>query len=73
MIILLLKHTLPILDFTDPLHGLTENVKLFGSTINDSYNFHVQSYAFCMKSDTFKYLIEKGIFRKELNCNKADF
>jgi lipopolysaccharide biosynthesis protein len=54
------------------LNGLTEDVKLFGSTINGSYNFHVQSYAFCMKSDTLKYLKEEGIFRKDLQCNKSE-
>tara|TARA_B110000259_G_scaffold184524_1_gene231760 strand:- start:4131 stop:4886 length:756 start_codon:yes stop_codon:yes gene_type:complete len=54
------------------LNGLTEDVKLFGSTINGAYNFHVQSYAFCMKSDTLKYLKEEGIFRKDLQCNKSE-
>ena len=47
-------------------------MKLFGSTINGAYNFHVQSYAFCMKSDTLKYLKEEGIFRKEIQCNKSE-
>jgi lipopolysaccharide biosynthesis protein len=54
------------------LNGLNEDVKLFGSTINGAYNFHVQSYAFCMKSDTLKYLIKEGIFKKGINSTKSD-
>jgi len=53
------------------LNGLTEDVKLFGSTINGHLSvqsFHVQSFVFCMKSDTLKYLIKKGIFKKEIIC-----
>lgn len=54
------------------LNGLSDEVKLFGSTINGAYNFHVQSYAFCMTTETLKYLIEKGIFKKGLNPSKDD-
>jgi len=52
------------------LEGLTEEVKLYGSTVNGAFNFHVQSFAFCMYVDTLRYLIEKGIFRKGLNYKK---
>lgn len=49
------------------LKGLNEEVKLYGSTINGAYNFHIQSFAFCMNVDTLKYLIKEGIFRKGIN------
>jgi hypothetical protein len=51
------------------LSGLTDTIKLFGSTINTIHNplyeSHVQSYAFCMNHDTLKFLIEKKIFTLE--------
>ena len=59
------------------LNGLTDEIKLFGSTINcclsvygpkaiDPVNeSHIQSYIFSMKRDTLDYLIEKGIFTKK--------
>ena len=59
------------------LNGLTDTVKLFGSTINcclsvygpkaiDPVNdTHIQSYIFSMKRDTLEYLIEEGIFTKK--------
>lgn len=48
------------------LQGLTDTVKLFGSTINtcddpDNYS-HLQSYAFAMEKPTLEYLIGCGIF-----------
>ena len=58
------------------LNGLTDTVKLFGSTINcclsvygpkaiDPVNeSHIQSYIFSMKRDTLDYLIEERIFTK---------
>lgn len=59
------------------LNGLTDKIKLFGSTINcclsvygpkniDPVNeSHVQSYIFSMKRDTLDFLIENGIFTKK--------
>ena len=52
------------------INGLTQNVKLFGSTINTStldkspnyFNSHVQSYIFSMNKETLLYLIQCGIF-----------
>lgn len=48
------------------INGLQNNVKLFGSTINTSYNpkhgAHVQSYIFSMDKTTLLYLIECEIF-----------
>ncbi len=48
------------------ISGLSDNVKLFGSTINSMcnpvYQSHVQSYAFCMKKESLQFLIEKKIF-----------
>ena len=48
------------------INGLTNNVKLFGSTINtivDPLNkSHVQSYIFSMNKTTLKYLIDCEIF-----------
>jgi len=48
------------------IHGLQENVKLFGSTINTCYDplnkAHVQSYIFAMDKKTLEYLIECKIF-----------
>jgi hypothetical protein len=57
------------------LSGLTENIKLFGSTINTMcnplYASHVQSYAFCLDQDTLQFLIEKKIFT--LNTFATDY
>lgn len=53
------------------LNGLTDTVKLFGSsistnslsTVNDvEASSHVQTYIFAMKSETLLYLISKNIF-----------
>jgi hypothetical protein len=56
------------------INGLTDNVKLFGSSINCSEsvygltkiepikNSHIQSYIFSMNKETLLYLIECGIF-----------
>ena len=48
------------------LDGLTDNIKLFGSTINAFENshsaIHVQSFAYCMQQKTVEYLVSKGIF-----------
>ena len=48
------------------VNGLSDNVKLFGSTINtmrDPLNrSHVQSYIFSMNKTTLKYLIDCEIF-----------
>jgi hypothetical protein len=50
------------------LNGLTDNVKLFGSTINtcmNPYKAHVQTYIFAMEKPTLEYLILQGIFSKQ--------
>lgn len=48
------------------LNGLTDTVKLFGSTINTlmrpDTQAHIQSYIFCMNKETLEYLIQCGIF-----------
>jgi hypothetical protein len=47
------------------LNGLTNNIKLFGSTINTCMNpnkSHVQSYIFSMDIETLNYLIQCEIF-----------
>ena len=48
------------------INGLTDNVKLFGSTINTMFNpathAHVQSYIFSMDKNTLEYLIKCDIF-----------
>ena len=48
------------------IQGLTDNIKLFGPTINtcrDPKNkSHVQSYLFSMNLETLEYLISKEIF-----------
>jgi hypothetical protein len=48
------------------IHGLTNNIKLFGSTINTINNplqwAHVQSYIFSMNRETLDYLIDCDIF-----------
>jgi hypothetical protein len=47
------------------LNGLTNEIKLFGSTINtctDPNKSHVQSYIFSMDIETLKYLIDCEIF-----------
>ena len=50
------------------INGLTDNIKLFGSTINtmlDPANkSHVQSYIFSMDKNTLQYLIDCEIFSK---------
>ena len=56
--------------------GLTNNVKLFGSTINtceDPINrSHVQSYIFAMDKNTLKYLIAHEIFSITNYANTFD-
>lgn len=53
------------------LEGLTQDVKLFGPTINrmKSLNVpelvHVQSYLFSMNKETLEFLIEKDIFTQK--------
>jgi hypothetical protein len=48
------------------VNGLTDTVKLFGSTINTMMNpltkSHVQSYIFSVNRETLEYLIKCGIF-----------
>lgn len=52
------------------LDGLTDTIKLYGSTINTCTGFtcnpnddsHVQSYVFCMNRNTLDFLIKKEIF-----------
>jgi len=45
------------------INGLTDNIKLFGSSITSgNYPSHVQSYLFCMNSFTLKYLMDNEIF-----------
>jgi len=48
------------------INGLTDNIKLFGSTINTCMNplhsSHVQSYIFSMDKNTLEYLIQQEIF-----------
>lgn len=48
------------------IHELTDNIKLFGSTINTINNplrmAHVQSYIFSMNRETLIYLIDCDIF-----------
>jgi hypothetical protein len=50
------------------VNGLKENVKLFGSTINDVWDpvnkSHVQSYIFSMDKETLEYLINCNIFSR---------
>ena len=50
------------------LNGLSETIKLFGSTINSMQNpstmAHVQSYIFSMDKTTLQYLIDCEIFSK---------
>lgn len=57
------KNTLWTKLYTDKL---SNNIKLFGSTINMNAAYdnlpHVQSYIFCMDSCTLKYLIDCEIF-----------
>tara|TARA_B000000475_G_scaffold259075_1_gene241682 strand:+ start:788 stop:1510 length:723 start_codon:yes stop_codon:yes gene_type:complete len=51
------------------INGLTDDVKLFGSTINTCKNpiefAHVQSYIFAMNQTTLRYLIKCEIFSLE--------
>lgn len=55
------------------LNGLTDDVKLFGSTINinkdDLKYTHVQSYIFSMDIETLKFLIRHKIFDINNYCN----
>jgi len=48
------------------INGLTNNIKLFGPTINTCrdplHKSHVQSYLFSMNLETLEFLISKGIF-----------
>lgn len=44
------------------IDGLCGNIKLFGSTINNAYFSHVQTYIFSMDKEALEYLIEKGKF-----------
>jgi lipopolysaccharide biosynthesis protein len=47
------------------LNGLTDDVKLFGSTINSmggSHLAHVQSYIFCVNKETLWFLMQQHIF-----------
>ena len=48
------------------LNGLKDNIKLFGSTINNIHNpvtsSHVQSYIFSINKETLEFLIECEIF-----------
>jgi hypothetical protein len=67
------------------LKGLSSQVKLFGSTINNHFHdkfgiddmekplvfSHVQSYIFCMDNETLAYLIQCGIF--SLTNNSDNF
>ncbi len=50
------------------IEGLTDTVKLFGSTINTCFNpaelAHIQSYIFSMNKDTLEYLIDCNIFTR---------
>ena len=46
------------------LRGLSDGVKLFGSTISTREVPHVQSYVFAVKRETLNYLIECGIFSR---------
>jgi hypothetical protein len=66
----------PFLKASDPIHtwvtkylnGLTDEVKLFGSTINSmgaSGLAHVQSYIFCVDKETLLFLIQNHIFSLE--------
>jgi len=51
------------------INGLTDDIKLFGSTINTINNpltaSHVQSYIFSMNQETCRFLIKTGIFSIE--------
>jgi len=45
------------------ISGLTDNIKLFGSSISSGeFPSHVQSYLFCMNAFTLKYLMDHEIF-----------
>jgi len=54
------------------LNGLTNDIKIFGSTINTCRQYlthsHLQSYIFAMKKETVKLLIDNKIF----SINKED-
>ena len=55
------------------LNGLTDDIKLFGSTIyidkNDPNYTHVQSYIFSMNLNTLEFLIKCKIFDVTNYCN----
>lgn len=58
------------------LQGLSDTIKLFGSTIN-TVNLptvypHVQSYIFSMNRETLDFLIAKGIFSLEHYVSKFE-
>ena len=44
------------------INGLSDNIKLFGCTINNAYFSHVQTYIFSIDKEALEYLIEKGKF-----------
>ena len=44
------------------INGLQDNIKLFGSTINNAYHSHVQTYIFSLDKEALAYLIEIGKF-----------
>jgi len=65
------------------INNITDDVKLFGTTINNSnYNIenttnpsnksHVQSWAFCMDKIALELLIGKGIFSKKYEMTHID-
>lgn len=53
------------------INGLTDDIKLFGSTINTMFkpetNSHVQTYIFSINRETLDFLIEKEIFSFDVN------
>ena len=44
------------------INGLHDNIKLFGSTINNAYHSHVQTYIFSLDKEALTYLIKMGKF-----------
>lgn len=58
------------------LNRLTNDVKLFGSTINTCKKpltlSHVQSYIFAVNRETLDFLIQKGIFRMNSYCKTLE-
>ena len=54
------------------INGLTDDIKLFGSSINtigDPNRAHVQSYIFSMEKSTLEFLISKQIFSNTRYAN----